>query len=1132
MEENKVKRSFGLTNLALRNKTSIYILAIIIIGFGLVAYENMPKELFPEVNMPYIMVQTVYPGNSPIDIENLVTKPIEQELDGIKGIKNIYSTSMQDMSFITIEFDFDVNTDKALQDVKDAVDKAKADLPDDLPHDPTVKDIDISEFPFMNVNIYGDFSISKLKYYADKLKDKFEEIPEVSKVTITGINEKEIQINVDPTLMEQMNITFRDIENAVKNENVNMSAGDIKTKDLQISIRVDAEFKNIDQIKNIIIKHERGNIVYLRDIAKVKETYADPNSLTRLNGKPVISLQLVKKSGENLLNATQKAYDILNVAKANNIIPQNLHIVITNDQSDLIKKQLSNLENSMIMSIFFVVLVLFLFLGMRNALFVGTAIPLSMFLSIIILSLMHYKINMVVLFGLILALGMLVDNSIVVVENIYRLFKERNMPLKEAAKTGAGEVAVAIISSTATTLAAFFPLLFWNSVMGQFMKYLPIVLIIVLSSSLFVALVIVPVFSETFLKKEEKSIPRKKQLILMASFLALSIPFYIASSYTIANILATISIFFLLNILFFEKLGLWFKDIFLAKLEYWYEATINWSLKGKNPYIVLLITILLLVVAQVLMKVREPRKVFWSQSDPNYINIKYEVPIGHNIYYTNNFSKELEKKINKILSPHKDIVKSILVNVGQGAKTRGKLGSAPSVTGPNHGLITITFIDYEFRHGVSTSKIMKQISDSLTDKYPGTYFEVTQDEKGPPMKAAVAIEISGEDYNKLMNIADSMKTIIKGANITGLEGLKVDLVTGKPEMLVIVDREKARRFGLSTLQIAASLRTALFGKEVSKYKIGDDEYSIELRFDKKYRNNLDNLMNQKIIFRNKRGKLMSIPISSVASLKYNTSYDGIRHKNTDRTITLSANVKKGYNENEINNQIKELLKDFKTPSGYSFKFAGKEEDQAKTMAFMTRALFIALSLIMLILITQFNSVVKPFIILISVVFSTIGVFMGIALSKMDFVVVMGGIGIVSLAGIVVNNAIVLIDYIDLLKKRRRAELGMEEDAFLPLEEATKCIIEGGKTRLRPVLLTAITTIFGLLPMAIGVNIDFAGLYSNFNPHFFTGGDMASIWSPLAWTVVFGLTFSTFLTLIVVPAMYRIATHLEKIIRKL
>ena len=1127
MDEKEVKREFFITNIALKNKTSIFILILIILIFGVVAYKNMPKELFPEVNMPYIMVRTVYPGNSPIDIENLITNPIEKELDGIKGVKNITSTSMQDVSIITIEFNFNTDLSKALADVRDAVDKAKADLPSDLKHDPIVKDIDLSEIPFININLSGDFSLDELKKYADKLSDKFKEIPEVARVEVRGINDKEIQINVDPEAMSNVQVSFFDIEDALKKENVSISGGDIKINGRLIAVRVDAEFKSVEEISKLIVKHKDGNVVYLNDIAEVQEAYAEPTSLTRLNKQPVVSIQLIKKSGENLLSATEKVRSLLEKARKTHIIPENLIITITNDQSDLIKKNLNNLENSMIISIFFVIVVLFLFLGLRNALFVGIAIPLSMFLSIGILSLLDYKINMVVLFALILALGMLVDNAIVVVENIYRIYTKDKVSLKKAAKIGPGEVAMAIISSTATTLAAFVPLLFWDTIMGEFMKYIPVVLIIVLFSSLLVALVIVPVFSNTFLRKKEKDIPAKKMLIYAMFFGMLSIPFYWAYSFTIANLFITITIILLLNILIFRKLGKWFKDVFLVKLEHWYQKTIEWTLKGKNPYLTFGATILLLVFTQVLMKIRAPEVIFWSQSDPNYINIKFEVPAGNNIFYTEKFAKEVEKQIDKILLPYKNIVKSVLTNIGEGAKSMGKPGQAPQVTGPTHGLITVSFVDYEFRNGINTSDIMKQISDSLINRYPGVYFEITQDEKGPPMGAAVSIEIFGDDYNKLMAIADTFEFKIKKAGIKGLEGLRVDLVTGKPELLVHIDRDKAIRYGLSTVQVASSIRTALFGKEISKYKVEDDEYLIQLRFKEKYRNNLEYLMNQKITFRDKKGKIIQIPISAVATLEFNTTYDGIKHKNLDRYITLSSNVKKGYNASDINNRIKEVLKDSQLPAGYTFKFAGKEEDMKKTINFMKNAMMMALSFIMLILVTQFNSVVKPFIILISVLFSTIGVFLGVAFTKMDFVIVMGGIGIVSLAGIVVNNAIVLLDYIDFLKEKKRVELGIDENTFLPVEYATECIVDAGRIRLRPVLLTAITTIFGLLPMAIGISIDFSGLYSDFNPHLFFGGDMASVWSPLAWVVIFGLTFSTFLTLIVVPAMYRIAIEIEK-----
>lgn len=1122
----KIIREFKLTTLSLKNKISIFILTALIVVIGFLSYTGMPKELFPEVTFPYIMVQTVYPGNNPADIENLITRPIEKEIDGIKGIKKISSTSMQDASLITVEFNFDVDLKSALQDVKDAVDKSKTNLPNDLKKDPEVKDIDISEFPFVNVNISGDYSIDELKKFADDLKDKFKTIKQVSKVQIQGISDKEVKINVDNQKMESLNISFNDIKNAINQENISIGGGQIKIGDIRRSVRTLGEFTSADQLNNIIVKHKNNNIVYLKDIADVEFGFAEPKSISRLGSQPVLSLQLVKKSGENLLEASDKVYKIIDEVRKNKIVPDNLQIVTTNDQSDLIKKQLNNLENSMIISIIFVISILFFFLGTRNALIVGLAIPMSMFLSFMVLSAMGYKINMVVLFGLILALGMLVDNAIVVVENIYR-FIQQGYNKFEAAKLAAGEVAVPIIASTATTLAAFIPLIFWNSIMGEFMKYMPITLIVVLTSSLFVALVITPVFSASYVKNADVEIINKKRAWRVALiFIIIAIPFYFAKIYTMANILVAGAIITTLNIVLFNKLGNWFKNVFLTKLENAYLRILKFSITGKKPYLILLGAFFLLVSTIFLLKARNPKILFFPTSDPNYINLKVELPVGTDITATDKFMKQLYTSLTKTLAPYQGIIKSIVTNVGEGATTNGLRGGGK--TESYEGLITITFLDFSERNGVNTSDILKLLSDKYINHYPGAKLYFTKDKKGPPTGKAINIEISGQEFNKLIQISDSVQTLIDAENIPGIEGLKMDLNLDKPEMNIIIDRDAARRFGLSTIMIAQAIRTALIGDEVSDLKQGEDKYPIMLRLKDSQRYDASTLMNQRITFRNKKGKIMQIPISAVASYTNKTTFGSIKRINLNRVITISSNVIEGYNANEINAKIKKIIEKHNNlfVNGYTYKFTGQQEEQADSMAFLGKAFAIAIALIFLILVTQFNSFIKPAIILTSVLLSTIGVFGGIATFNMDIIIVMTGVGLVSLAGVVVNNAIVLIDYIDLLKARRKQELNIPENQELPIDEATKCIIQGGKTRLRPVLLTAITTILGLIPMAIGLNIDFISLLANFDPKISIGGDMAAIWSPISWTVIFGLTFATFLTLVIVPAIYRITTRIQ------
>ncbi len=1125
-KKEKTYKEFKLTSLSLRNRNTVYVLALVIAVFGVISYKQLPKELFPDVAVPYVMVQTTYPGNSPLDIENLVTRPLEKEIEGISGIKEINSTSAQDASMIFIEFQFDVDINRGMQDIKDAVDQAKSELPNDLPADPSVMDIDFSEFPFININLSGDYSIDELKEFGEILEDRLEPISEISKVQIQGLNEREIKIHVDQHKLEAYEMSFSDIETAVANENVSISGGEVRLGNTRRAVRTVGEFENIDELRNIIVKHEDQNVVQLKDVAEVIDGYEEPTSFTRLNGQPVVSVQAVKKGGENLLDATKKLMKELEEIREEKLLPQDLNIDITNDQSDMVKKQLNNLENSMVISILFVVIVLFFFLGTRNALFVGTAIPMSMLLSFVVLGLADYRINMMVLFGLILALGMLVDNAIVVVENIHRFVSE-GYTRWQAAKYAVGEIAVPIIASTATTLAAFIPLAFWDSITGEFMKFLPITLIIVLTSSLFVALVIIPVLSGTFIKKgEQNEKANPKRGLKIAGVLALAAVLFFFAGWNIPGSLMVIAaVVTIFNIYIFTHLGHWFQNVFLVKLEKWYTSLLTYALAGKRLYVFFFGTLLLLVLTMGWFFSSNPKILFFPENEPSYINILAELPIGTDIHATDTFMKDMHEDVKDIIGERDTVVKSILTNVGTGAVLEDG-GPAGQGARPHKGLITINFVDFEFRGDIETSGIMRDLSDQLSRRYPGVILTIEKNNMGPPTGRPVNIEVVGNKFDVLLKQSDKILQEIGQADIDGIEGMKMDLDVGKPEMIVTVDRDKARRLGLSTGQVAQTIRTALFGKEISDYKVGEDEYPIQLRLKDQYRYNISSLMNQTVIFRNNQGRIIKVPVSAVADFKYSTTYGSVKRKDLDRVITLYSNVVEGYNPTEVNEQIELALTDLELPEGYNYKFTGEQQDQQESMEFLLRAMLIAISLILMILVSQFNSLVKPLIILVSVLFSTIGVFGGLATFGMDFIVVMTGIGIVSLAGVVVNNAIVLIDYIELLKLDRRKELGLDEDAILPVKDATECVIEGGKIRLRPVLLTAITTILGLFPMAIGLNIDFAGLLSDFDPNIYFGGDIANMWGPISWTVIFGLAFSTFLTLIIVPVMYRITTKMQ------
>ncbi len=1121
--ENKGVREFRPTTIALQNRNTIFLFAFIVAVFGTLSYRTLPKELFPEVEIPTVLVKTVYPGNPPVDMENLITRPLENEIHTITGIRELRSTSSQDNSDIFVEFEPGTDIQQALQDVKDAVDRVKGDLPSDLPADPVVMDIDFSEFPIININLSGDYSINELKRFADLLEERIEDIPEISKVDITGIEEREIQINADPIKMDLYRLSFDDIANAVSAENVSIAGGSLRFGDnTRWAVRTIGEFTGIRQIGDIIVKYEDQHIVYLADVAEIKDAYADPSSYARLDDQPVVSLQVIKNAGDNLLSATENIFAVLDAAREIGDIPSELSITITNDQSEEMRTQLSNLENSVIMAIILVVLVLYLFLGLKNALFVGMAIPLSMLLSFAVFGTASIQINMIVLFSLILALGLLVDNAIVAVDNIFR-YTERGYSVMESAKRGIGEIAMPIITSTATTLSAFLPLAFWTGITGEFMKYLPLTLIIVLTSSLFVALVIIPVFSHTFLRPAAPgSVPsasrKRKKWIILAILLLAGTAMHLVGQTLGGNLLILAAILFGLGHFVLNRLAQWFRNTLLPYLEKSYLNTLRYALRRRMPYVFVSGTLVFLLAAVAFFAARSPNVLFFPDNEPQFINIMIQLPVGTDIDETDRRTRQIEDRVSSVLDPYRHIVKSVLTVVGRGATGEMEMTAGEI---PHRGMITVTFVEFEQRGGINTNDVMASLSDALVGKYPGIEFMIEKNMAGPPTGRPINIEISGPDLERLMMLGDSIKSRVARAGIQGIEDLSRDLAADNPELLIHIDREAARRFGLSTYAIANTIRTALFGLEVSAFKVGEEEYPIQLRLREEYRHNLSALMNQRITFRSQStGRIMQVPVSAVAGIEYGKTYGSINRIDRNRALTLSSNVLPGFNANRINQQIMRVMEHMDIPDGYSYAFTGEQQEQQESMEFLIRALMIALSLIALILVTQFNSIFKPFIIIGSVVFSTAGVFLGLALFNMDFIIIMMGVGIVSLAGVVVNNAIVLIDYTDYLHRQKREALNMgEEDGFLAPETSLGLIEQAGKTRFRPVVLTAITTVLGLLPLAIGLNIDFGSLVTNLDPGIYFGGDNARFWGPMSWTVIFGLTIATFLTLVIVPCMY-------------
>ena len=1134
---DKVLKEFKISSWSINNRMTVFVLIGVIFLAGIFSYRSMPREAFPEIVVPEVYIATPYPGNSALDIEKLITRPLEKEINGISGVDEIVSTSIEGFSTIQVKFDFSVTPDEALRKVKDKVDTAMSDkdFPTDLPADPVVQELNFAELmPIMNINLSGDFSLDQLKEYGEYLEDEIEKVPEISKVDIRGIQDKEMEISIDLYRMQTSQISFYDIATAIQNENMTVSGGDLLEDGLRRNVRVIGEFRSAKEIEDIIVKQENGNIVYLRDIAEVKFKEQEKQSYAREFSQPVVMLDVTKRGGENLINASTQIDAILAHAKEN-YLPSNLYVSKTNDMTNDTKTMVADLENSIILGVILVVVVLLFFLGVRNALFVGIAIPMSMFISFNILSFLGVTLNMMVLFSLVLALGMLVDNGIVVVENIYRLL-DKGYSKKDAAKFGVGEVAMPIIASTATTLAAFLPLAFWPGMMGEFMRFLPVTLIIVLGSSLFVALIINPMLTSVYMKIKEDEVDFKKILkksiiisVIGGLFIAGGVLLNIKALNAIGLLLIVAGILRVVNTKWLTPATAWFQNKLLPRMETLYEKNLKFALHGKRPRLFFLGTFALLIFSFILFGLFPPKTLFFPETPPKQVYVYLEYPIGTDIEVTNKLSYEIEEQIQDYLKKYEVngsnfLITSVIGQVGEGTSdpNQGQQGG----TTPNKARITVDFVKFIERGGIDTNDVLIEIRE-LLQGFPGVNITVDRPADGPPTGAPINIEVAGEDYEELIETAENMRLFINEANILGIEDLKLDVEQGKPELPVVIDRQKARRLNVSTGQIGDALRTSLFGKEVSTFKDGEDDYPINLRLMDKYRYNKDALLNQKLTFRDQStGKIVQVPISAVAHTETSSTFSAVKRKDLNRVITLFSNVIENYNATEVNLEIEQTLEDFNLPKGISYSFTGEQEQQAEEMEFLSKALIIALVLIFLILVAQFNSTSTPIIISLSVLLSLIGVLLGLIVFRMEFVVMMTMIGIISLAGIVVNNAIVLIDYTYLIMKRKRLEQGLQENEFTQ-ELIYESIVEGGKTRLRPVLLTAITTVLGLLPLAIGINVNFMTLFTEFNPQFYIGGENVAFWGPMSWAVIFGLVFATFLTLIIVPILISIISNMKR-----
>ncbi|MBN1199614.1 MAG: efflux RND transporter permease subunit [Bacteroidales bacterium] len=1096
-------KEFFATSWAIGNKASIYVLTVFITALGLMSYFSIPKEQFPEIIIPTIIVSTPYPGTSPEDMENLVTRPIEKEIKSLADIKDITSNSVQDYSTIVVEFNPGIEVTEAKQRVRDAVDKTRSSLPNNLPSDPVIQEVDLSEIPIMNINLSGNYDLQRLKKYAEEAQDRIESLPQVTRVDIVGALEREIQVDVDMYKMQAASVSFSDIQRAISSENVTISAGTISNYGNKRTIRVVGQFTDPEEIRNIMIKSASGATIYIKEIADVNDSFREQESFARFDGMNVITLNVIKKSGLNLLEASDNIKIILDELKISSY-PPDLSVAISGDQSKFTRSTLEELNNTIIIGFILVVIVLMFFMGINNAFFVALSVPLSIFIAYLVFPGLGFTMNMIVMFGFIFALGIIVDDAIVVIENTYRIHKTEP-DIQKAAKYAAGEVFIPILSGTLTTLAPFFPLAFWPGVVGKFMYFLPVTLIITLFASLFVAYIINPVFAVSFMKHDhghpKPQVNRRQLMVITIILLVPALISYISGVFWLGNLF---SLVILLNALYrtvIKPAIYGFQTKMLPWIMKAYERTLRFFLQGWNPFFLLVSVIIVFVFSIVLTAIVKPPILFFPNNEPNSIMVFIKMPEGTDQVVTDSVTRLAEREIHQVLGKDNPDVESVITNVGLGAGE----GFFDRSIASNKGKITVNFVEQKDRTGLSTILYLDQIRERLKH-IPGSQISVEKNKMGPPTGKPINIEITGENLEELITTASAFQNYIDSIDIQGIEKLKSDFINNKPEIIIHIDRERANREGISVGQIGNELRTAIYGLEVSKYKEDEDEYPIQVRFNPSQRANINKVINAKITYRDMNsGLLRQIPISSVATLKYQDTYGGINRKNLKRVITLSSEVLSGYTANAVVSSIKSAIPGFPLAKGIEISMTGEQEDQAETMSFLLKAMVIAIGIIFFVLITQFKSLSLSLIILSEVIFSIIGVLLGIIIFDMPITITMTGLGIVALGGIVVRNGILIIEFCD--EQRNRG---------LRIREA---IVQAGKARITPVLLTATSTILGLIPLAVGMNINFITLFTELNPQIYFGGDNVMFWGPLSWTIIFGLSVATFLTLVLLPALY-------------
>lgn len=1111
---------FRPTNWAVTNTTATYFLTILLVIYGGYVFLTLPKEQFPDVLVPQIYVTTIYAGNSPKDIENLVTRPLEKAINVIGSaarIKSFTSNSYQDFSLIRVEFQTDVDISVAREKIKDAIEKARADLPEDLTEKPTIRDVNVSDIPVMFVNVSGPGAVYDLKQQAEALKDQLETINEVARIEMVGAPEKIIQVHIDKYKLEYAQLSMRDVENALHRENMNIGVGKMDTKGMRRSLYVNGEFTAVSDMASIRIVNLQGSAVYLSDIADIQEGFADVNSYARLNAKPVITLNVIKKAGENLIAASEKIHRIVADYTPTHT---GTTITITGDLSKQTQSSFNELINSIVFGFSLVLLILMFFMGSATAFFVALSVPLSICMTFLAIPLgdlivgTSITLNFIVLFALLFGLGIIVDDAIVVIENSHRIFHMQQMSAARAVQYAAGEVFVPVLSGTVTTLVPFFPLLFWKGLIGKFMIYLPVILIFTLVSSLVVAFLMNPVFALSSLRKHAYMHASDKRRFFRQPWLWMGVT--VATTLDLCgftfygNFLFLLLGFLVVNCLFFHNWIYTFQFKILPNLSARYERLLRFSLKGLRPVWFLVAMFVLFGLSVCWVAVRVPaNKIFFfpRNENPNKMFVYIKLPAGASVLHTDSITREVEKRVFATFADRPSLVESVVANVAAGPVTPDQTENM-SVQ-PNKAVVQVFFVEPRHRP-VPSGTYLSKLRDTMAT-ITGANISVQAEKIGPPAGADLNIEVTGEHFDTIAGVAKRLQKFLRG--FPGIDEPTLDIDLAAPEVRLDIDRTKANQIGLTTAQIGSELRAAVLGKEATKFKAAEKTFPVVIRFRPEQRENIQDVLNTYTAFRSNAGVPVLAPFSSFVKAHYTHTYSVIKRKQLKRTISVYANVASGYSPTSVNQSVEKALAGFGLPQDVKLSFTGEKKEQDETTQFLLIALLSALLIMLAILVIQFNSLSRPIIVMCEIFFSLIGVLIGFSITKMEVPTIMVGVGMVGLSGIVVKNAILIIEFADKLRER-----GMR---------VRQAVIAAGKARIIPVLLTTLATTLGLVPLAVGLNIDFYSWLTTGNARIFFGGDSVVFWGPLSWTIIFGLVFAFSLTLVLVPAMYLLAFRLKR-----